>query len=220
MRICKENGSDEVQELNFYSKEVFELLKADMKLLTLRKPNAKYDFKIGEVIEVNCSDVGEKLRLVVIGNVTKPLANYDILDLILDGYESLDQAVSDLRTYSGYEKVREGTEMQGVYTVKEETFLEMTEEKKNYLLEMGPETISDVDQPNKEIFWHAWCGWVIARGGGMPEWRFFLLGNGLASVVEIDDNYQDLNQEQLMEVWKDRGSNLYKKLVLLEEQDN
>ena len=219
MGITKEIGSGEIRELNFYGKEVAELIREDMKLLTLRKPNSKYDFKVGEVIEANCSEAGEKIRVVVIGNVIKPLNTFSLLELALDGYDGVESATNDLAKY--YPDLEEGTAMQGVVTMTEDCFFKLSKEKQELLLELGLSGAEDVDQPFKEVFWPAWCGWVIARGGGIREWRGFLLSNDLASVYSWESEYTEYEvSEKLAQIWMDRGSDLYKKVVLLEGDDN
>ena len=216
MNESGEKGS--VREMIFYGERVAQLLKLDMKLLTLRKPNMKYDFEIGEVIEANCPDSGEKVRLVVVDNLKKLLKDFSLLELALDGYDGVESAAYDLTKY--YPDIDERTVMQGVVTMTEDRFLKLSEEKQKLLLELGFSAAEDVDQPLKEVFLHAWCGWVITRGGGIREWRGFLLNNDLASIYDWEEEYAEYEEaEKLAEIWLDRESPLYRELILVETEE-
>ena len=216
MNESGEKGS--VREMIFYGEMVAQLLKLDMRLLTLRKPNMKYDFEIGEVIEANCPDSGEKVRLVVVDNLKKPLKDFSLLELALDGYDGVESAAYDLTKY--YPDIDERTVMQGVVTMTEDRFLKLSEEKQKLLLELGFSAAEDVDQPLKEVFLHAWCGWVITRGGGIREWRGFLLNNDLASIYDWEEEYAEYEEaEKLAEIWLDRESPLYRELILVETEE-
>jgi len=216
MNESGEKGS--IREMIFYGEMVAQLLKLDMRLLTLRKPNMKYDFEIGEVIEANCPDSGEKVRLVVVDNLKKPLKDFSLLELALDGYDGVESAAYDLTKY--YPDIDERTVMQGVVTMTEDRFLKLSEEKQKLLLELGFSAAEDVDQPLKEVFLHAWCGWVITRGGGIREWRGFLLNNDLASIYDWEEEYAEYEEaEKLAEIWLDRESPLYRELILVETEE-
>lgn len=77
------------RELVFYGGEDVQwLLEERIKLTTIRKANPKYNFKPGEIINLNVSDneVGETLRAVVIANNKTTLSGLHQLELALDGY--------------------------------------------------------------------------------------------------------------------------------------
>lgn len=234
-----EKREGEIREMTFKGEDVAYLLRENIKMLTLRMPDPKYDFKKGEVIVADCVDTNEKVRLVVVDNVKKPLEEYDNAELIMDGYlgdgsewgESAAMvAAKDLASYGGrYAEVTVETELQGIVTISEELFLSMPEKRQNELLRRGLGAMNDIDRPFNDVFWPSWCRWIIAKGGGLNDYWDFLLDNDYAYLYEISQVTEEFSadvrclmheEEQLLEVWNDKESNLYRAVVLLEDAPN
>lgn len=214
MKKVEGEKKESLRKIVYYGEEVASLLREDLKFLTLRMPNTKYDLEVGEVIEGECPDSNESVRLVVIDNIKKPLREFTEPELLLDGYLSLEEAVEDLGRY--YSGVEYGTVMQGVLTMREDLFDELSSEERATLLEYGMDAVLDVDQHFKEIFWDAWCGWVMQHGGGVMDWRRFLETNDLAQYYETSVEFDGMGREELFRLWKNKGTRLYRMIVLME----
>ncbi|MCJ7827917.1 hypothetical protein MUP65_02105, partial [Patescibacteria group bacterium] len=107
----------------------------------------------------NCGNDGEKVRLVVIDCVQKPLSQFTEPELALDGYLSTEESVNasqvaaeDLRTYGGkYDQVTVETEMVGIMFIPETAYSQLTEERRARLTQLGLEAATDSEQEFRNI---------------------------------------------------------------------
>lgn len=169
--------------MNFTGKEIDYLLQRDIKLLSVRVVDPKYDFEIGEVIEANYLDIpGGSSFLVVIDNVKQPLKDFSEAELLLDGYESVAKAVEDLRTFGEkYKDITEESVVQGVMTMSEDKFFSLSREQQEELISKGGRAVlRENGDLAKELFYPAWFRWIAGRGYWIEDWWNFLLKQGLA----------------------------------------
>lgn len=171
-----------LREMYFSGEGVDELIGHNVKLMTLRVPSERYDFEIGEKIAANCG--GQKIELVVVGNVKKPLKDFSDGELLLDGYRAADGrdarevAVEALRTYGErYAGIDQETMMQGIMTVSCELFGQMSEECQKELFESGFEVLNNPRSEFKKVLWVAWCNWILLQGGGEEECVEFIMNS-------------------------------------------
>jgi hypothetical protein len=179
-------------EMNFGGREeVEELVRRDIKLVSLRKDSEKYrEAKPGQIVTANFGD--RKKDLVVWGaSHQRPLDEISPVLLALNGYMDVSKAVRDLRSYPGYEEINRISKVSIVGTVTKDRFASLSREQQMLLLGgKGQDREGEIAKNSelKELMRPAVARWIFKQGEGVKvqDWLDFYLMSGMMSRGEFD----------------------------------
>lgn len=188
----KERGSTPTERtINFYGAEVPDQFKNDIKLVTIRKDDPKYHgFKVLETVTAKCE--GEDLRLLVWGvQEVIPLNEIDPVVRALDGFLTLEQAVTELKVYPGYENINEESPMTLIATISRDNVLNMHGMSLYDELagqRRGKSLSEVVRNPDLQgLIKPAIANWFFLRRGNSENWLNFFAENGLLDRGKLKD---------------------------------
>lgn len=180
------------RSVNFYGEEVLRQIEGNIKLATLRKDDPKYHgFGVAETIEANCD--GHKLDLIIWGvQESIPLREIDPVLLALDGFLTIDQAVTDLKVYPGYGNINEGSPMTLITTIDKDNLFNDFRTMRymdNLFGALSGKSLSEVvrDPSLEGLFKPAIANWFLYRGGDVGDWLNFFANNGLLDPKVCND---------------------------------
>ena len=177
-------SNNERPTVNYYGEGVAELLKTGKKIVTLRKPNEKYNFEPGTEINAVCRDDEQIIPLMLIGNDTKVLADMGDPYVLLDGYAVPEIAAEDLNRY--YEGFSLESKVQGLATIPAEMWDRLGSELQKTLLNIGVEVALEIPE-FRQVFMPSLFFWFgTYEGADVHNWHLWSERQGLVTEQEIE----------------------------------
>lgn len=197
-------------EIVFYGDYTW-VLYNDLKLVTMRKPDPKYDIDPGTIIKARCVyddkdgvSCEQVVELVVIANKKQPLNTFTPMELMLDGFTSPDDGVQKLRRF--YPGTHEASPMQAIFTLSKKHFDTLDPDQQADLLDRGYDALNDPDQPYRALSWRSMCFWFLDQSSidendCWPAWVRFVLqhnqfGIGFDSGGDVEGLVREITQEE------------------------
>jgi hypothetical protein len=170
--------------INYYGSDVDELLRSGRKIVTLRKPNEKYNLPAGTLVDANCTDTSTTVPVTVIANDTRPINEFPNATLLMDGYAIPEIAADDLRRY--YDVVKVETPMQRVATLPDSLWISLTEAEQTLLLQSGLDAAIKIPA-FRRIFFPSMLFWFSTYGNAtVDNWNQWSVAQGLVTQAEVD----------------------------------
>lgn len=149
-------------EINLYGTSSQWLVSVGVKLLTLRLDKPKYSSLLPGSNLIIRYEFGFDLG-VVFSRDLKPLRDYTPEELLLDGYMSADEALTNLRTFPGYENSTQDTPILGLgISTSSHLFSYLDREKSQMLL--NTPLIQSIHMPEfRSLFMPSYLWWAVLR---------------------------------------------------------
>lgn len=179
-------------EVNFYGPDVAQMLREDLKLVTLRLPNPKYDVLIpGEPAIAKCEN--ENVEVHILHKLISPIKDIPVPLLLLDGYMSPQEAADDLKKY--YPDVTLDTPVLLIELLSERSFNMFSPKIRQALTQLSPfdAVCSEICRP---VYFPALARWLSFRNFEKPGsvWFNFLM--------DVNDGPADENEVlPVMQLW-------------------
>ncbi len=212
-----------VPEIVFYGDYTW-LLENNLKLITFRKPNPKYNLVPGTLVNARSTNTGEVVPLRVIGIAHGPLEDYSDIHLLLDGFLDAYSAVETLSEF--YTDIDYETPMTALYTITDELFQSLEPEQRERMLANGLDVLDDIDQPDAAIIWPALCFWLLenldeADDDAWAHWIVYLIRNDFVDYVKAWQLHADtktISKDELRDIaLGSKDTPEFKKYILLED---
>jgi len=224
LTLAPESARKKALEILFYGDYTW-VLENNLKLITFRKPNQKYNFAPGTVVNAKSTDTGEVVPLRVLGVNVRPLDDYSDIHLLLDGFLNSGAAVATLSEF--YDNVDYDAPMMAIYTISDALFQSLSPELQESMLANGFDSLDDVDQPDAAITWPALCFWLLDQLSEDEEdeaWQVWIDYLVEKDLIGRGDGEARLNsgenkpKDELLDIaMGDKNSPEFKKYILLEE---
>lgn len=173
MTNVKENGAPAPRELEFWGEGKSADIERGFAIVSLRNPGVEPNFDRGEHILAHCVHDKKKVEVVVIANDTKPLDNFYVPILALDGFFSPEHAAEAMRVYPDYENTYPNTPLQAFTFINTSVFNGLLKETQDRLTTSN--SIELLRDPGlQKFFLPTMCYWLATYEGGTEAWAGFL----------------------------------------------
>ena len=234
----KERGEGiEQRSISFYGEGVSTLIEKGIKLATMRWPSSKYSgFEPGERVLADCSQDEVNIPIVILNSEEKPINDFTVPELSLDGFFSHQEAAEGLNPYYPGKDITPSSPMRYLTFLSEKYFNGLLPVMQRDLIEYPTEELIK-DKSNRPIFFPSICQWMVWRKEIEKEtgkrvrseavgkkWLGFLAENDLVDPNELEilrqrrgDVINRISPSKLQEVLEHGGDNFSKLGILYQE---